>query len=183
MSSDIGLIANRYVNALYELAKSGKQLDKVKSDFITLEWVIGENRELQRFLVSPVVTVQQSGQLIDRLLESIKACELTRKFFAVVVAQRRLGATKTIINRYLQKLAESRGQLKVQLVSATPLSAAQSTEIHDIIATATGKKVELRKSEDKSLIGGIQVRIGSRVFDSSIAGKLARLKLALTKAA
>ena len=183
MSSDIHLIAHRYVDALFDLAKSGKQLDKVKSDFITLEWVVTENHDFQKFLVSPIATVQQTEQVITKLLDAIKACELTRKFFNLLVHQRRLGATKVIIESYLQKLALSRGELTVHVTSATPLSETQSTEISDIIAKSTGKKVELRHSENKSLIGGIQVKVGTKIFDNSIAGKLARLKLALTKAA
>lgn len=183
MASDINLIAHRYVTALFDLAKSARQLDKVKSDFITLEWVLTENRALQKFLINPVISDKQTALVVNRILETIKCCELTHKFLALLVHHKRLSIIRPVIDQYLQKLSESRNELKVQVVSAVTLSSEQTSAMSEVLAKATGKKIELRLLEDKSLIGGLQVKIGSKIFDNSISGKLSRLRIALAKAA
>jgi F-type H+-transporting ATPase subunit delta len=183
MPSDANVIAERYVRAFFDLASEAKTHDAVKRDLLTIQTMIGESGELRSFLINPLITRKQAGQTINELLVRIKASDLTRKFFATLAAQRRLALTDSVIEKYLGLLATAKGELAVQVISAASLSKEQLRTLSEVLTKATGKKIELKTSENPALIGGVQVQIGSTLFDNSIAGKLARLTSALTKAA
>jgi len=182
-SSDDTLIATRYARALFELAGEGKLHDSVKSDLQMLAKILRESDMMKSFITNPIVTRAQAAQGVEAVLAAAGACELTRKFFALLARERRLAATTSIIEKYLDLLAESRGEMTVQVTSAAPLAKAQIDAIRSALAHASGKKVEVHAGENPALIGGVQVKIGSRMLDNTIAGKLARLRMALTKAA
>jgi len=183
MAHDTTIIANRYVDALFDLAEKGNQQEQIKHDLVTLEWVIAENKAFQKLLVSPIVSKATAEKIITALLDTMQASALTKQFFTVLIHQRRLPVLRAIINSYLAKLAEARGELAVDLVSAHALTPEQKEMFSTAIAQATGKKVGLRVSENPALLGGVQLKIGSRIFDDSIATKLNRLKNELKKAA
>lgn len=183
MSLDNNLIAARYVRALFGLAAEQDAHDQVKKDMLAMRSVLAQSQELQRLLVNPVISRDQMEKAVQGVLTAIKAGELTRKFFTLLVRQRRLALTGAAIDAYLQMLAESRGEVAVQVISAQELGKDQIKILTQALDKATGKKVNLETKENPALIGGVQIRIGSRMLDHSIAGKLARLRLALTKAA
>jgi F-type H+-transporting ATPase subunit delta len=183
MSSSVNLIATRYVRALFELAQDNKQHDSVKADMLMLKGVLSASADLRKLLSSPVVTRADAEKAIVAVLQAIKASELTKKFFTLLAHQRRLAITSIAIEKYLAMLAESRGELDVQVTSAEALDASQIKALTEALSRSTGKKVEIATRENPALIGGVQVRIGSRMLDNSIAGKLSRLRQALTKAA
>ncbi len=182
MASNEGLIASRYVRALFDLAEESKQHDDVKKDMLAFKSVVAGSPELQKFLTSPVITREQAEKAMSALLSAIKAAEITRKFFMLLARQRRLALARTAIDKYLFLLAESRGELAVRVTSANKLGDAQLKVLVAAISKATGKNLDVKTEENPALIGGIQVRIGSKMLDHSIAGKLARLRTALSSA-
>jgi F-type H+-transporting ATPase subunit delta len=183
MSSDDNVIAVRYARALFELASENKQHDSIKKDMVTLQSVLTESIELQKLLVSPVITREQAEKTMAAILTAIKAGDLTKKFFALLARERRLGLTSIMIQKYLTMLAESVGEITVEVTSATKLDIAELELMKKTLSKTTGKKVELQTKENPALIGGVQIRIGSQMLDNSIAGKLSRLRQALQKAA
>jgi F-type H+-transporting ATPase subunit delta len=183
MSSDARLIAERYVEALFDLAAESNEHDRIKADFEWLASVLAGSEELRTFLTSPIVSREESEKAIVQLLTIGKATELTRKFFALLARNRRLALTPLVIDAYLERLAKSRGELTVQVTSAAPLGEDEVKTITGAIAKSTGKKVTLETREDPALLGGLQVRVGSQMLDNSVAGKLERLKQALSSAA
>jgi F-type H+-transporting ATPase subunit delta len=183
MPSETNLIASRYVRALFDLASEGQQHDSVKKDMLSLRAMFAESAELRKFLVNPLVTRANAEKMITALLTAAKACELTSKFFITLARQRRLPLVPVAIDKYLSQLAESRGELTVQVASAKALGEPQIQVLTNALSKSTGKKVTIDAKEDASLIGGVMVKIGSKMFDNTIAGKLARLKIALSKAA
>ncbi len=183
MSSDANIIATRYVSALFELATEKKQHDNIKKDFLLLKAALSGSDKLQKFLVNPLVTKSVANKAILAILASVKSSELTQGFFTLLTNKRRLGLSALIIDKYLAKLAESRGELTVKVTSAQALSNDQAKLLSASIAKSTSKKIELDLHEDSTLIGGLQIRIGSKMLDNSISGKLSRLRLALAKAA
>ena len=183
MPSEMNLIATRYVRALFDLASEGKQHDNIKKDMLMLRALLVESAELRKFLVNPLVTRTNAEKMITALLAAAKASELTRKFFVTLARQRRLALVPVAIEKYLTQLAESRGELTVQVTSAKTLAEPQLQVLTSALSKSTGKKVTIDAKQDSSLIGGVMVRIGSKMFDNSIAGKFARLRIALSKAA
>lgn len=183
MSSDTNLIAERYVTAFFDLATDQRQHDNVKKDLLMLKEVLAKSAELQKLLVNPVITRKQSAEAIRAVLSAVGACDLTKKFFTLLANQRRLAATSVMIEKYLDMLAKSRGELVVQVTSASNLSKEQLATLSSALTKATKKKIELKLTQNPELIGGVQVRIGSQMLDNSISGKLSRLRIALAKAA
>ena len=183
MSSELNLVAKRYADALFALASEQKQHDGVKQDMLALQSAFAQSDSLGKFIVNPVITRQQSAQVIEAVLESLKASALTRKFFALLALERRLAVAPIAAKLYLEQLAASRNELQVEVTSAKALSAAQVSEITTALSQSTGKTVSVNTSVNEELIGGLQVRMGSTLLDNSVAGKLARLRTALTKAA
>lgn len=181
--SEVNLIAARYVNALFSLASEQKQHDAVKKDMLALLDAFTGSEPLRKFLVNPVMERKQSATVIAALLDAMKASDLTKKFFALLAHERRLAIAPTAAQKYLDMLAESRNELSVQLTSAKALDKKQVEAIADSLSKSTGKTITVNTSENAALIGGLQVRVGSKLLDHSIAGKLARMRLALTKAA
>ena len=183
MSSELNLIAARYVDALFSLAGEQNQHDAVKKDMLELQAAFEQSEELRKFVVNPVMGREQSAQVIVSLLDAMKTCDLTKKFYALLARERRLAIAQVAAQKYLELLAESRNELSVQLTSAKALAKGQVDAIADSLSKSTGKKVTVKTSENASLIGGIQVRVGSTLLDHSVAGKLARMRIALTRAA
>lgn len=183
MSSDANLIAVRYVRALFDMATENKQHDNLKKDLTALKAVLAKSEELQKFLVSPIVSRAEAEKAINAVLASIKACDLTKMFFSLLARRRRLELTSIVIEKYLARLAEMRNELVVHVVSATSLGKKQVEFLSDVLAGVTKKKVEMKLAENSELIGGVQIRIGSKMIDNSVSTKLSRLRLAFTKAA
>jgi len=183
MSSDENVIAVRYVRALFELSAEQNKHDSIKADMLALKSVLAESVLLQKLLVNPVITREQSEKIMEAVLAAVKAGDLTKKFFTVLARQRRLALTRIIADKYLAVLAESRGEVTAEVTSAVTLGAAQVQILSEALAKATGKKVNIHTHENPALIGGVQLRIGSQMLDNSIATKLTRLRQSLTKAA
>jgi F-type H+-transporting ATPase subunit delta len=183
MPSDDRLIAARYVKALFDLASEGNQHDAVKADMLMLKSIVEASSEFQKLLNNPVISRKNAEKAVAKVLEVTKTCELTRKFFALLARNRRLSLTPFAITEYLDRLAESRGELTVHVTSAQPLGKEEIGTITQSIAKSTGKKVDVKTKENPALLGGVQVRIGSKMLDNSVAGKLGRLKQLLTSAA
>jgi len=183
MSSDVNLIAARYARALFNMATEKKQHDALKKDLLALKGVLAKSPELRKFLVNPVISRTQSEKAMNAVLAAINASPLTQQFFALLARRRRLEITPAIIEKYLAQLAQMRNELVVHVVSASSLGKKQVEFLSDVLEGVTRKKVDLKLSENSELIGGVQIRIGSQMLDSSVSGKLARLRLALSKAA
>lgn len=172
-------IAGRYATALYELADEAKALDAVAADLKAVAALIGEAADVARFLRSPVLGRDAQAKGIALVLEQLSAHALTRKFLGVVAANRRLFAVPAMIDAYLSELARRRGELTAEVASARPLTPEQEQALIAALHKAEGKKVSLIARVDPSLLGGLQVRIGSRLVDSSLKTKLQRLQLAM----
>ncbi len=177
------MIAARYVRALFDLATESKQHDAVKADMLVLKSILEISSEFQKLLTSPVISRKNAEMAVSKVLEAAKTSELTRKFFTLLARNRRLSLTPFAIDEYLMRLAESRGELTVQVTSAQALSEEEMQTLSQSVAKSTGKKVQVKTQQNPALLGGLQVRIGSKMLDNSIAGKLARLKQKLTEAA
>ena len=181
-ASDTG-VAARYALALFELADEQRKLDQVAQDLRTVDALIGESEDLRRLLKNPLVTRNESRHAVEALMDRAGADPLTKNFIGLVAANRRLFALPDMIKAYLAQLAERRGEFTADVTSARQLTPAQTQALESTLQSAVGGKVALSLNVDPSLIGGLVVKIGSRMIDSSLKTQLQKLKLAMKGAA
>ncbi|WP_193185428.1 F0F1 ATP synthase subunit delta [Nisaea sediminum] len=179
MASETTGLAGRYASALYELADGEKALDAVADDLRSLRQALIESPELLRLVRSPVLSRDEQTRGITAVLEKMGAQALTQKFIGTVAGNRRLFALDAMITAFLAELAARRGEVTADVTSAVELSKEQLADVTDAIKKAVGQKVAVNLSVDPALIGGLIVRVGSRMIDNSIRSKLQRLQLAM----
>ena len=172
-------LAARYAAALFELADEAKQLDSAAADLRAIRALIAESADLRRLVRSPVLTRADQGKAIAAVLEKAGTSDLVRKFVGLVAENRRLFALDDMIAAFLADLARRRGEVTASVTSAAPLNEAQTAAITEALRRAVGGKVAIETHTDASLIGGLIVKVGSRMVDSSIKSKLQRLKLVM----
>ena len=172
-------MAARYALALFELADEQRKLDTVAGDLRALDAAIEENDDLRRMMASPVLRRALQGKAIGAVLEKMGADDLTRRFIGVAAANRRLFALRQIIRAFLAELAERRGEITAEVTSARALNDEQSRSVEQALQRIEGRNVALTLKVDPALIGGLVVRVGSRMIDSSLKTQLEKMKLVM----
>ena len=172
-------MAARYALALFELADEQRKLDAVADDLKALDAAIDKNEDLRRMMASPVIGRAAQGQAIEALLQQAGADELTQRFVSVSAANRRLYALRDIIKAYLAELAKRRGEVTAEVTSAQSLSDEQARAVEQALQQVEGRNVALSMKVDPALIGGMVVKVGSRMIDSSLRTQLERMKLVM----
>ena len=172
-------LAERYATALYELADEAKSLDAVADDLRAVRGLLAESEDLTRLVRSPSVSRDEQAKAIDAVAKSAGFDDLTRRFLGVLAVNRRLFALKGIGQAFLDELARRRGEVTAHVTSAAALSAEQAEALGDQLRKAMGSKVQIETQVDPGLLGGMIVRVGSRMVDSSLRTKLAKLQLAM----
>ena len=178
-STDTSGIAERYATALYDMADEAKQLDGVAEDLRGLKSLLEDSDDLRRLVRSPLIDRQVQTAAMMAVLEKAGVGDLTRRFVGVVGQNRRLFAMGGMIDAYLAMLARRRGEETAYVSSAAALSDEQLARLAESLRKAVGSKVRVETAVDPSLIGGLVVRIGSRMVDSSVRTKLQRMQLAM----
>jgi F-type H+-transporting ATPase subunit delta len=176
-------IAGRYATALFELAVDRGAIDAVAGDLARLQAMIDDSNDLRRLIRSPLFSREQQSKAMEAVLRKAELSELVRNFVAVVARNRRLFAIETMIRTYRALVARHRGEVTAEVTSATPLSEAQRAAVEQALKAAIGSNIAVKTEVDPALIGGMVVRVGSRMVDSSLRSKLQRLQLAMKGAA
>ncbi len=178
---DIGLsgLPGRYALALLDLADERNQLDPVAEDLRGLKAAIDGSDDLRRLIRSPLYTRDQQSRAMTAILDKAGVGDLTRRFVLLVARNRRLFALDRMIAAYLAELARRRGEVTAQVTSATTLNDEQQLTLLETLRREVGSKVQVEVEVDPSLIGGLIVRVGSRMIDNSIRSKLQRLQLVM----
>ena len=179
MASNSQGLAARYASALFELAESERALDDVAANLVQLRQLIAESPELERLARSPALSREDQAKGMAAVLEKGGAHALTLKFVGSVTMNRRLFIIDDIIKEFLAELARRRGEVAADVTSAVELGQAQIDAVTTALREAVGQKVAVNLAVDPSLIGGLIVRVGSRMVDSSIRTKLQRLQFAM----
>lgn len=172
-------LAGRYATALYELADEAKALDQVAADLKGLKAAISDSADLRRLLGSPLVPRAEQGKAVLAVVEKLEVADITRRFVGTVARNRRLAQLVEIVDAFTGLLAARRGEITAIVTSAQPLSGAQAEAVGNALRAAVGKKVAVSLSVDPKLLGGLKVKVGSRLIDASLASKLQRLQLAM----
>lgn len=172
-------LAGRYASALFDLAIAEKQLDAVTGNLEQLDDMIGQSEDLRRLLGSPVISRDDQSKAMSGLAEKAGFDELTRNFINVVSANRRLFVLPAMITAFNEILKNHRGEATAEVVSAAALSDKQVKALGAQLKKAIGSKVTIDTSVDPELLGGLVVKVGSRMIDSSLRTKLQQLRLAM----
>ena len=173
-------VAGRYASALFELADSAKSLDQVAQDLTTFRTMAGASPDLARLLASPVVGRALQGKALLAVLDAAGIKGLTRNFIGAVAANGRARELVAMATAFLAELANRRGETTVAVTSAVPLSPAQLQQLNDSLRGVLGSnKISIDARVEPEILGGLVVKVGSRLFDSSIRSKLQRLQLAM----
>lgn len=178
-SNDAGGVAGRYASALYELADQAKCLDAVAEDLRALRTMVEENADLARLVASPVLSRDAQVAAVTALGEKAGFQDLTVKFLGLLARNRRLGALRAAVGAFLAELASRRGEVTAEVTTAQPIKDSHLDSIKAALAEALGSKVALESRVDPALIGGMVVRVGSKMIDSSLATKLQKLRLSM----
>ncbi|MBK8175461.1 MAG: F0F1 ATP synthase subunit delta [Rhodospirillales bacterium] len=172
-------LAERYATALFELAEADKALDEVAAELKQLQELIQASGDLQRLIRSPVISRADQCRAIEAILKHLGVRDLTRRFVGLVAHNRRLFALPIIIDAFSRRLARDRGETTAEVTSAKPLTSDQLASIAAALKQVDGTQVSLTTRTDPELLGGLVVKIGSRMIDSSLRTKLLRLSFAI----
>ncbi len=169
----------RYAAALFELANERKLLDQTASDLARLKEILVQSPDLRRFLRSPVLTREQHKQALDVLLSKAGVADLTQNFIGLLAKNRRLFALGEIIGAFLDDLSRRRGEIRAEVTVAQGLTASQAATMDAVVKDALGKNATITVNVDPSLLGGMVVKVGSRLIDNSLRTKIDKLQLAM----
>ncbi|GEO82235.1 ATP synthase subunit delta [Pararhodospirillum oryzae] len=172
-------MADRYAVALYELAEERGALDTVSADLVTLQALLDASADLRRVIASPVVGRDAQRKALGVLAEKAGLSDITRNFIGLVASNRRAFALGGMIRAFQNRLAERRGEVTAHVATATALTPAQESALSAALKKAVGNSVSVAATVDPSLLGGMIVRVGSRMVDSSLRTKLKRLHFAM----
>jgi len=178
-SSATSGVTGRYASALFELADSAKSLDQVAQDLATFRRMLDESADLRRLIASPVVNRELQVKALMAVLDAAGISGLVRNFIGAVAQNRRARDLPAMALAYLTELARRRGETTATVTTAVALSEAQQQQLADALRGTLGGKVSLDTRVDPDILGGLVVKVGSRLFDSSIRSKLQRLQLAM----
>jgi len=176
-------MAGRYATALFELARDEKSVDAVKADLDSLDAMLAESADLKRLVRSPVFGAEEQSKALAAVLEKAGIKGLAANFLLLVASNRRLFAVQDMIRGYRALVAKHKGEVTAEVVVAEKLSNAHLDALKATLKTITGgKAVDLNVKVDPAIIGGITVKLGSRMVDSSLRTKLNSIKHAMKEA-
>jgi F-type H+-transporting ATPase subunit delta len=172
-------LAGRYATAIFELAQQERVVDAVERDFGTLKALIAGNADLARLVKAPVFTREDTKKGMDAVMRRIEAAPLTVRFVLLLASKRRLFALTDIIAAFHAMVAKMRGEVDAAVTSARPLSDPEVEELKRVLKAKLGRDARLEQKVDPSLLGGLVVKVGSRMIDSSLRTKLMGIRAAM----
>jgi F-type H+-transporting ATPase subunit delta len=176
-------MAGRYATALFELARDAKSVDAVKADLDRFDALLVESPDLRRLVRSPVFGADEQSRALAAVLEKVGISGLAVNFLLFVAANRRLFAVHDMIRGFRALVAKHKGEVTAEITVAEKLSDAHLDALKSALKAVTGgKAVDLNVRIDPAIIGGLTVKLGSRMVDSSLRTKLNSIKHAMKEA-
>ena len=172
-------IARPYASALFDLAEGENQLASVETSLSDVSRLIGESADFARFLRSPIISGDDKAKALDALLAKASTNPLVANFLKLIAKNGRLFALDAIIVAFREQAAKARGEVTADVTSAAPLSGDHVKALAEALKAKVGKTVTLNQFVDPSLIGGLQVKVGSQMIDSTLKTKLTAMKIAM----
>jgi F-type H+-transporting ATPase subunit delta len=175
-------VAGRYATALFELARDEKSVDVVKADLNRFDAMIAESADLDRLVRSPVFTAEEQLKALSAILDAAQLTGTAAKFLKVLAINRRLFIVRDVIKSFGMLVAAFKGEATADVTVAEPLSDKNLDALKVALKAVTGRDVSLNVKIDPAIIGGLIVKVGSRMVDSSLRTKLNSIKNAMKEA-
>jgi F-type H+-transporting ATPase subunit delta len=175
-------MAGRYATALFELARESNVIDRVQSDLKFFDALIADNSDLKRLVRSPVFAADEQAKALGAVLEKAGISGIAANFLRVVTSNRRLFAVRDMIRGFNKLVAAHKGEVTAQVTVAEQLNDTRMNDIRAALREVTGKDVQVDVTVDPSIIGGLKVKLGSRMVDASLRTKLNSIKIAMKEA-
>lgn len=175
-------VSGRYATALFELAREEKSIDAVRADLDKFEAMLADSADLKRLVRSPVFSAGEQSKALAAVLEKAGIAGVSANFLKVLTANRRLFAVADVIRAFRALVARFKGEATADVTVAEALSDKNLDALKTALKTVTGKDVALNVKVDPSIIGGLVVKLGSRMVDSSLRTKLNSIKHAMKEA-
>jgi F-type H+-transporting ATPase subunit delta len=173
-------VAGRYASALFDLAKEASSIEAVENDLGNFQSLLDESPDLVRLVRSPVIAAGDQSRALAAVLDKAGIGGLTGNFLKLVAANRRLFAVADMIKVYRVLAARARGEVSAEVTSAYALNEEQVSALKETLKASVGKDVTLQTRVDPSILGGLIVKVGSRMIDSSLKTKLQSMKAVLS---
>jgi F-type H+-transporting ATPase subunit delta len=176
-------MAGRYAGALFELALEAKTVDAVKADLDKFDALVASSADLTRLVRSPVFGAEEQGKALSAVLERAGISGLAAKFLKVIASNRRLFAVRDMVRAFRKLVARYKGEVTAEITVAEKLSDNHLDALKSALKSVTGgKSVDLDVKIEPAIIGGLVVKLGSRMVDSSLRTKLNAIKHAMKEA-
>jgi F-type H+-transporting ATPase subunit delta len=172
-------IASRYASALFDLAKEAGALKALEADTTALTETLEASEDLRAMIASPVISREDQGRAIGAIAGKLGLGVLTVNTLALMADKRRLFVLPQFVAQLASLIAEEKGEVTAEVTAARALTAAQSKKLAETLKARVGKTVKLNTTVDESLIGGLVVKLGSTMIDTSVKAKLAALQNAM----
>ena len=172
-------LSGRYATALFELARDSKSLPQIEASLATVRQALDESADFKALTSSPLIARGAAKNAVAAVAQMLKLDTTTANFLGVLADNRRLNQLPAIIRAFRDLAARQRGEIAAEIVSAHPLSTAQVDALKTQLRTRTGRDVTVDLAVDPSLLGGLVVKIGSQMIDSSIRTRLNTLAHAM----
>ena len=173
------LISDRYASALYDLASEKKLVDVVLDDLIFIQSIIKNNKDLKLVIKSPLIKSNDKLEILQNILKSKNPNELSSTFLKVLSKNKRFQKTVDIISQFKNINAQKRGDVLADITSAEKLSNEQQDNIKEQLRKILGDKLSLSYKVDEQIIGGLIIKVGSKMIDTSLSNKINKLKIAM----
>lgn len=175
-------LEGRYAKALFELAEKKKTSDKVEADLVQLLKAIADSSALDQAIKNPAISKTSLLKVVAEILKKQGADKLTSDFVGVLVQNGRVRSVGQVVNAYSSLMREARGEEKAYVTTASSLDKKQVEELEKTLGKALSNRIKAEVSVNESIIGGMIVRIGSKMLDASISGQLEKLAILNKKA-
>jgi F-type H+-transporting ATPase subunit delta len=175
-------MAGRYATALFELALEANAVEAVKADLNRFDALVAESADLNRLVRSPVFSAEEQLQALSAVLERVGIRGLAANFLKLATSNRRLFAVRDMIKAFRALVAQHKGEVTAAVTVAEPLKDAHVDALRTALKSVTGKDVDLDIKVDPAILGGLVVKLGSRMVDSSLRTKLNAIKHAMKEA-
>ncbi|MFN4141138.1 F0F1 ATP synthase subunit delta [Aestuariivirga sp.] len=172
-------VPGRYASALFELATEHKATEEVGRQLQSFGAAIDQSEDLRRLVRSPVFSSEDQIAALDGVAGQLGITGTTLNFLKLAARNRRLSALPEMIRGYATLLSQSRGEIAGEVTSAAPLSEQQLSDLKAALKSSLGRDVALTTRVDSSILGGLIVKVGSRMMDNSLKTKLQNLKIAM----
>ncbi len=172
-------IASRYATAIFELAKEGKDLKTLERDVDALADAMDASSDFNTLISSPIYTRDQQGVAVRSLAQKMKLSDMTGNSLALMASKRRLFVLPQLVASLRALIAEEKGEVTADVIVAKALTNTQQDKLAKSLKVTVGKDVKINMAVDENLIGGLIVKVGSKMIDTSIASKLANLQNAM----